>query len=215
MSEPRRLPRRAPDDAVLSSQRHPSAHRDGRLERRRRNRHAVLDAYLELTGRGVADPTMEQLAELAGVSHRSVFRYFDDRAALLRAVADHLLERLEPTLFVDPAPSLPFDRRVERFIAARLAAHEELGTTAARIFARCDDAVPGSLDDVRRRLRDDLARQFPAELADDERGVLLAVAVTPFHFEALELLATREDHSRESLSKVLSTHLHLVLGDRG
>ena len=214
MSEPRRLPRRVPDDAVLSSQRHPSAHRDGRLERRRRNRHAVLDAYLELTGQGVTDPTMEQLAELAGVSHRSVFRYFDDRPALLRAVADHLLERLEPTLFVEPAPALPFDRRVERFIAARLAAHDELGTTAARVFARCDDALPGSLTEVRTRLREDLARHFAAELTEDDDGVMLDVAVTPFHFESLELLSASAGGSSESLSAVLSRHLHLVLGPR-
>ncbi len=50
---------------------------DGRVERRERNRAAVVDAMVSLLDEGVLDVTLERAAERAGVSVRSVFRYFD------------------------------------------------------------------------------------------------------------------------------------------
>ena len=50
---------------------------DGRLARRDRNRIAVLDAAIELFAEGVLDPTPDDVATRAGISARSVYRYFE------------------------------------------------------------------------------------------------------------------------------------------
>ena len=58
---------------------------DGRRARRERNREAVLDALMELVKEGDDDPSVDDIAARAGVSYRSVYRYFDDRADLFDA----------------------------------------------------------------------------------------------------------------------------------
>jgi hypothetical protein len=46
---------------------------DGRTERRDRNRTAVLDALLDLVEEGNLAPTVPEISERCGISHRSVF----------------------------------------------------------------------------------------------------------------------------------------------
>ena len=51
---------------------------DGRRERGNRNRSAVVSALLELYALGEFAPSAARIADIAGVSERSVFRYFGD-----------------------------------------------------------------------------------------------------------------------------------------
>src|SRR3546814_2134204 len=62
-----------------------SATTDGRSLRRDRNRMAVIDAVLALYDSGNLAPSSDDIAERAGTSVRSVFRYFDDVDDMLRA----------------------------------------------------------------------------------------------------------------------------------
>ena len=57
---------------------------DGRHARRDRNRVAVVDAMLELFAAGNLAPSSDEIAEKAGLSPRSLFRYFDDLDDLVR-----------------------------------------------------------------------------------------------------------------------------------
>ena len=50
---------------------------DGRRERRAGNRQAALDALVELFGDDRFQPSTAEIAERAGISARSLFRYFD------------------------------------------------------------------------------------------------------------------------------------------
>ena len=68
---------------------------DGRRLRRARNRAAVIDSLLELIRMGETDPTVSKIAERAGVSHRSVFRYFDDMDDLARTAIDQELREAD------------------------------------------------------------------------------------------------------------------------
>jgi AcrR family transcriptional regulator len=52
-------------------------------------RAAVLDAFADALGRGEAVPA-EELALRAGISRRTLYRYFPDRAALVDGLADRL-----------------------------------------------------------------------------------------------------------------------------
>jgi AcrR family transcriptional regulator len=58
-------------------------------------RDAVLDAVLaQLETRDVDDVVMADVAAAAGVSLRTLYRYFPDRAALLGAVGEHVVASL-------------------------------------------------------------------------------------------------------------------------
>ena len=51
---------------------------DGRRRRREVNRQRVVTALLDLFSEGHVWPTVANVAVRAGVSERSIFRYFDD-----------------------------------------------------------------------------------------------------------------------------------------
>ena len=71
---------------------------DGRRLRRERNRDAVVQAVLELVREGELAPGVEAVAARAGLSARSVFRYFDDLDDLCRAAIARQLALVGPIL---------------------------------------------------------------------------------------------------------------------
>ena len=74
---------------------------DGRTLRRARNRDAVLDAVIEIFEEGDIDPSVDSVAERAGVSNRSIYRYFDHRDHLMRAAVTHAMRRVIPEIQLD------------------------------------------------------------------------------------------------------------------
>src|SRR3954451_2341772 len=108
----------------------------GRTARRDRNKDAVLDAVLELFTDGSLMPGPAEVADRSGVSLRSVYRYFDDMDALVRAAIARNLVRMEP-LFALPDPGVgPLDSRIARIVQARLALHEAAAPVARAALAR-------------------------------------------------------------------------------
>lgn len=63
---------------------------DGRFRRGERSRQAIVAALIELVGRGVLQPTAQQVADTAGVGIRSVFRHFSEMESLYAAMDAHL-----------------------------------------------------------------------------------------------------------------------------
>jgi AcrR family transcriptional regulator len=60
---------------------------DGRRLRRHHNREAVIDALPGLFDNGIYRPSAAEIAERAGLSPRSLFRYVDDAGAERAMVA--------------------------------------------------------------------------------------------------------------------------------
>ena len=71
---------------------------DGRVRRGVRSREAIVAALMELVGRGVLQPTMQEIAERAGVGVRSVFRHFSEMETLYRAMDARLEAEARPLL---------------------------------------------------------------------------------------------------------------------
>ena len=87
-------------------------HVDGRTLRRTRNRTAVIAALLEIIREGNLRPGASEIADRAGVSHRSIFRYFDDLDDLVRTAIDHAFEQAGPMADIPDIGSGSLDERI-------------------------------------------------------------------------------------------------------
>ena len=166
---------------------------DGRRARREQNRAAVLDALAELYGERNYEPSAAEIAERAGLSPRSLFRYFDDVDDLNRATIDQQLSRARPLLAVDARPEDPTATKVERLVAARLRLYEAIAPAAraARICAWRHPVMAEQIGTTRSYLRRQLERLFAPELdalGRDRSGAALAAVDALCSFEAVELL---------------------------
>ena len=162
---------------------------DGRNQRRDRNREAVVRALLELYREGNLGPSADEIAARAGISVRSLFRYFDDVDALVRAAIARQQQHLAPLYEMDLADDGPLDERIERFVAARirlLSGMGEVGRVARTLAAR-QPLILAELARVRHALRVQLTTVFAPELdalPAGERQTVLAAADVVVSWEA-------------------------------
>jgi TetR/AcrR family transcriptional regulator, transcriptional repressor for nem operon len=163
--------------------------------RGRATRERIVAATGELiASRGVAATSLDEVIERAGVSKGQLYHYFDDRSALLRAVADHNADRVLGA--IGPLDSWRairawFDAMVEHqaardarggcpigSLAAQLAeADEEARVALARAFGRWHVLLLDGLRSMQARgklaRRADPARLATATLAAIQGGLLL------------------------------------------
>ena len=166
---------------------------DGRNRRRDRNRDAVVTALLELYREGRLGPSAEEIAERAGISVRSLFRYFDDIDALVRAAIARQQEHLAPLFVRDTAPDQPLDERIDRFVAGRLRLLQGMGEVGrvARALAARQPLILAELARVRHTLREQLTDVFDPEIAvlsPTERRAVVAAADVVVSWEAFDLM---------------------------
>lgn len=109
-------------DAVVA----PGARLDGRSERSRRTRTALVDAMLALQEEGDVAPSAQRVADRAGISPRTMYLHFADMEALFVEAGDRFLLKL--AAIGQPVPSLdaPFAERVELFCERRARVLETL-----------------------------------------------------------------------------------------
>lgn len=140
---------------------------DGRVARRQRNREAVLDAVLALFADGNLHPGPAEVARLCNLSPRSVYRYFEDRDALMRAAIDRQLELVRPLALIHAIGSGTFEDRLARFVTGRLRLYEAIGASARAARARADgnDLLREQVEATRRALREQVETHFATELS--------------------------------------------------
>ena len=188
---------------------------DGRRARREQNRAAVLDALAGLYGEGTYAPSAAEIAERAGLSPRSLFRYFDDVDDLNRAAIDQQLVRARPLLAVDVRPDEPTATKVERLVEARLRLYEAIAPAAraARICAWRHPVIAGQVASSRAYLRHQLERVFAPELASmgADRAAALAAMDALCSFESVDLLRADQRLSRARVTAALAHGLTALL----
>ena len=89
---------------------------DGRRLDREQNREAVLDALVQLFHEGAYQPNANEIAELAGLSPRSLFRYFDDVDDLNRAAIERQLAAARPLLDLGVGPDAPTRAKIDHLV---------------------------------------------------------------------------------------------------
>lgn len=189
---------------------------DGRLARRDRNRAAVLDAIIDLFTEGDLDPSPELVARRAGISPRSVYRYFDDREALQREAIAHHLTKVLPFAQIPDLGEGPLHRRIPTFVAHRLRLYETVAATAraTRQRAATDDIVREQLEWTRRNLRGQIERQFAPELdamPPRTRRARVAALDALCELEALDHYRVHRGFSTSETETLLVDALHALL----
>jgi len=105
--------------------------RDGRRLRSERGRITVIEATIDLLNEGLPS-TFASIAERAGVSERTVFRYIPDRDSLFAAVAVALFDRTFH-LFAARCPTGTLDHRLHELVVNRVTLIGIGGKVAAEV----------------------------------------------------------------------------------
>ena len=189
---------------------------DGRHLRREQNREAVLQALVELYEEGRYEPSTADIAERAGLSPRSLFRYFDDVDDLNHAAIARQLATARPLLELGVQPTDPLTPRIAAVVEQRVRLHEITGPAAraARVCAHRLPVVAAQIHDARSYLRHQLERVFAAELRQAGPGTLPAIDAL-CAFESHELLRHDQGLSRPKTVAALTDALTTLLDPTG
>lgn len=170
---------------------------DGRRARRERNRDAVISALLSLHDEGDLAPSVDAIAERAGLSARSLFRYFDDADDLARTAIARQQERLAPIFAREVDTGGSRAERIRHAVEHRVDLLVAMGNVGkvARMRAPLQPAIAAELRRVRGEMRELLRRALAPDLAGlpaGEARLVLASLDVACSFEAFDLL--RNDH---------------------
>lgn len=170
---------------------------DGRTARRERGRAAVIDALLGLIDESSVAPSTDQIAERAGVSVSSLFRYFDSLDDLQEQTIERHFERFAPLFEIPDAGSGPLADRIDRLVDARTTLYRSIAPVARLARSRAFDnpRLAETLAALRARFASQIREHFAPELAALPRADgndLVALVDTLTSFESWDL--TRATH---------------------
>ena len=188
---------------------------DGRRLRREHNRQTVVEALVGLFDDGVYEPSSAQIAERAGLSPRSLFRYFDDVDDLTRAAIERQLSTARPLLHIDAGADEPLRRRIDKLVDARIRLYDAItpGARAARICAHRNRAVADHLREARSHWRKQVEQLFAEELRHN--ADLLPALDVLCSFESYELLRHAQRMTRAATAGALVAAMSALLDPTG
>jgi len=186
---------------------------DGRLERSRRTREAVVDALLALQEEGDLAPSGHRVASRAGVSPRTVYLHFADMEALFVEAGDRFLAKLAAVGVPVPVAA-PLAERIARFCDRRAQVLETLLPVyrGSRLRQPFSAALQANRDRYVRSSDDEIDAVFGPELSarsvdDRERlRAALYVATCSASWDAL-----RDDRGLD-VAGATAVLRHLVVG---
>ncbi|MEQ1699278.1 MAG: TetR/AcrR family transcriptional regulator [Ilumatobacteraceae bacterium] len=189
---------------------------DGRHARRDRNRLAVVDAMLELYAEGNLDPSSDEIAERAGLSPRSLFRYFEDLDDLVRVAIGRQHERTLPAVRLDVAVDAPLADRVARLVAQRQRLFGRISSVGivSRVRAPFQPLIASELAIARSYLRRQIEQLFAPELAAlGKVGGAQALAAIDVltSFESVHLLQDDQQLSAAEIEATLAGSITRLL----
>ena len=165
---------------------------DGRTLRRTRNRTAVIVALLEIIREGNLHPGAAEIADRAGVSHRSIFRYFDDLDDLARTSIDHAFAEAGPLADVPDIGVGTLPERINSLVDSRLALFQLVDGTMqlARMRAPTIASIDEGLAQIAELFRAQIGEQFTAELdtlADADRPLMVDAILVMTSYDSFSI----------------------------
>ena len=188
---------------------------DRRRLRTERGKDLVVDALLTFFAEGDPQPGIAKIAARAGVSERSVFRYFDDLESLAGAAIERQIARIAP-VFRPPPPTGDLQSRIGALVDQRLRIYDAttVTTQAAERFAPHSPAVAEAFTFRRSVLHDQIAGLFPTELAampGRARSEVIDAVSAAASLETIRMLRTIAGHSRGRTATIVARILRSLL----
>jgi len=194
----------------------PSSAVDGRSLRRERNRQDIVDALLGLIENGETEISAALIASKAGLSERSIFRYFDDVNDLYRSVCDLAFSTEIEYALIDDAGVGSLDTKIENFVNQRVRIYtmNEKIAPAARSFAFKNPIIKNQLVVGRKLLRTQIIKHFAEELsAFDKQQQQAAVAIIDSltTFESYDMMRSDQRMSVQAIKSILTESIRKAL----
>jgi TetR/AcrR family transcriptional regulator, regulator of autoinduction and epiphytic fitness len=188
---------------------------DKRRLRAEQGRERVVEALLAFFAEGETQPGAARIAERAGVSERSVFRYFDDLDALAAETVKRQIERVRD-VYAPPPATGDLGARVDAIVEQRLRIHAEVAVAseAARRIEPRAESVHRALARRGQLLRDQVETQFAPELDREpapSRPELLDALDAALAFEQIDQLRRIAGHSPARVRALTRRTLHALL----
>lgn len=193
----------------------PNAPIDGRRARRERGRLAVIDAMFSLLQDGKVPVSADLVADRAGVSVASVFRYFDGLDDLQLQTFERFRERFEPLLAVEPADDT-LRERTAAFVRSRLDLYEQAGAIMAvgRLRALEHEPLVAASAEMRGLLAGQVRSVFAPDverLASDTDLVAMIDALTSL--ESWDVMRKTHARSRRQIEAAWRRGIRALIGD--
>jgi len=194
----------------------PASAVDGRSLRRERNRQDIVNALLDLIETGETEISAALIASKAGLSERSIFRYFDDVNDLYRSVCDLAFSKEIEYALIDDAGVGSLDTKIENFVNQRVRIYtmNEKIAPAARSFAFKNPIIKNQLVVGRKLLRNQIITHFSEELsAFDKQQQQVAVAIIDSltTFEYYDMMRSEQKMSVQAIKSVLTESIRKAL----
>jgi AcrR family transcriptional regulator len=189
---------------------------DGRSLRRERNRQDIVDALLGLIENGETEISAALIASKAGLSERSIFRYFDDVNDLYRSVCDLAFSKEIEYALIDDAGVGSLDTKIENFVNQRVRIYtmNEKIAPAARSFAFKNPIIKNQLVVGRKLLRTQIIKHFAEELLvfdKQQQQVAVAIIDSLTTFEYYDMMRSDQRMSVQAIKSVLTESIRKAL----
>jgi len=194
----------------------PSSAVDGRSLRRERNRQDIVDALLGLIENGETEISAALIASKAGLSERSIFRYFDDVNDLYRSVCDLAFSKEIEYALIDDAGVGTLDTKIENFVNQRVRIYtmNEKIAPAARSFAFKNPIIKNQLVVGRKLLRTQIIKHFAEELSvfdKQQQQAAVAIIDSLTTFEYYDMMRSDQKMSVQTIKSVLTESIRKAL----
>ena len=162
------------------------------------------------------NPSLDQIAERSGVSHRSVFRYFEDLDELYQVAIDRHFAAIEPFVELDEPIADDLEGRVVQYVTHRLQLYERIAPVAraARMRAPLSELLTDNMNRNKSRMRKQTRVHFRSDLEAlpaDERNALTNALTTLLTFEAIETMRFDQRLSKRATSEALVAAVRRLL----
>jgi AcrR family transcriptional regulator len=189
---------------------------DGRSLRRERNRQDIVDALLGLIENGETEISAALIASKAGLSERSIFRYFDDVNDLYRSVCDLAFSKEIEYALIDDAGVGSLDTKIENFVNQRVRIYtmNEKIAPAARSFAFKNPIIKNQLVVGRKLLRTQIIKHFAQELSmfdKQQQQAAVAIIDSLTTFEYYDMMRSDQKMSVQTIKSVLTESIRKAL----
>ena len=189
---------------------------DGRSLRRERNRQDIVDALLGLIENGETEISAALIASKAGLSERSIFRYFDDVNDLYRSVCDLAFSKEIEYALIDDVGIGSLDTKIENFVNQRVRIYtmNEKIAPAARSFAFKNPIIKNQLVVGRKLLRTQIIKHFAQELSvfdKQQQQVAVAIIDSLTTFEYYDMMRSDQKMSVQTIKSVLTESIRKAL----